>query len=175
MPLKLPAQDPQSTPSAMSRPAAAGALPSVVGQNLKITGNLEGECELEIEGQIYGDIRCNRIILGKSARVEGNITANEIVIRGKVTGIIRANRAIVQEGADVKGDIFYRRLALEEGAQFEGAIRTQERPIETVPPVAEDGASINTGVLARANGHAGHHPLLTSARRTARNRASRRP
>src|SRR5262249_54446759 len=152
---------------------AAGALPSVVGQNLKITGNLEGECELEIEGQIYGDIRCNRIILGKSARVEGNITANEIVIRGKVTGTIRANRAIVQEGDGVTGGVFDGRLGLGEGAQFGGSLRTEDGPIEAVPLVAEDGARINAGLRARENGHAGQHPLVASARANARNRASR--
>ena len=42
-------------------------------------------------------------------------------MRGKVTGVIRANRVILQDTARVESEIFHKRLAIEEGAVFEGS------------------------------------------------------
>ena len=65
---------------------------SVIDAWLTITGNLQSEGEVQVDGQINGDIRCAHLIVGRDATVNGNITAEEVVVRGKVTGVIRANR-----------------------------------------------------------------------------------
>jgi cytoskeletal protein CcmA (bactofilin family) len=118
-------------------PAAAAARKpngaptrSVIDAWLNITGNLQSEGEVQVDGRINGDIRCAHLTVGKDATIIGNITAEEVVVRGKVTGTIRANRVILQDSARVDSEIFHKKLAIEEGAIFEGQSRLSDEPMK---------------------------------------------
>lgn len=118
----------------------ANATRSVIDPWLLITGNLEGEGELQVDGKVRGDIRCAHLIVGKEATITGNIIANEVVVRGTVKGIIRANRVILQSSARVESEIYHKTLAIEEGACFEGTARLRQEPMKedaVKPQVAE--------------------------------------
>jgi cytoskeletal protein CcmA (bactofilin family) len=102
---------------------------SVIDAWLLITGNLKSEGEVQVDGQIHGDIRCAHLTVGRDAQVVGNITAEEVVVRGKVTGLIRANRVILQDTAQVDSEIVHKMLSIEEGATFDGIARRCEDPL----------------------------------------------
>src|SRR5262245_35564640 len=109
-------------------PARSNGMPSVIGTDLSITGNLESKGELQIEGEVQGDIHADRIIIGERARITGSMLADDIVIRGNVAGSIRGNNVTVQANGRVEGDVFHRSLAIEQGAFFEGKSRRSENP-----------------------------------------------
>ena len=44
--------------------------------------------------------------------------------------MIGANRVLLAEGARVESDIFHKKLAIEEGAHFEGEARVRENPFD---------------------------------------------
>ena len=125
------ASTPVSTPASTSQRKSANGAPtrSVIDSWLMITGNLQSEGEVQVDGQILGDIRCAHLTVGKDATVHGNITAEEVVVRGTVKGTIRANRVILQESARVDSEIFHKTLSIEEGASFEGSSRMRENPM----------------------------------------------
>ena len=110
---------------------------SVIDAWLQITGNLESEGEVQVDGQIDGDIRCAHLTVGRDARVAGNITAEEVVVRGRVTGLIRANRVILQDTAHVDSEIVHNKLSIEEGAMFEGMARRCQDPLGAETPSAD--------------------------------------
>jgi cytoskeletal protein CcmA (bactofilin family) len=110
---------------------------SVIDAWLLITGNLQSDGEVQVDGQIHGDIRCAHLTVGKDAHVAGNITAEEVVVRGKVTGAIRANRVILQDTAQVESEIVHKKLSIEEGATFEGSSRRCEDPLSAEIPSAK--------------------------------------
>jgi len=57
------------------------------------------------------------------ARVEGLVTGRSITVRGRSTGRLIARDFVrLQQSAAVKGDIAAPRLALEEGATFNGSV-----------------------------------------------------
>ena len=116
---------------------------SVIDAWLTITGNLQSEGEVQVDGQINGDIRCAHLIVGRDATVNGNITAEEVVVRGKVTGVIRANRVILQDSARVSSEIFHKKLSIEEGASFEGMSRIKEDPLNAELPSAKPNSKAN--------------------------------
>ena len=109
---------------------------SVIDAWLVITGNLQSDGEVQVDGQVHGDIRCTHLTVGRDARVAGNITAEEVVVRGKVKGIIRASRVILQDTAQVDSEIWHKSLAIEEGATFEGTSRRREDPLSAESPDA---------------------------------------
>jgi cytoskeletal protein CcmA (bactofilin family) len=121
-------------PVPASRKANAAPTRSVIDAWLTITGNLQSEGEVQVDGQIHGDIRCAHLTVGRDALVNGNITAEEVVVRGKVTGTIRANRVILQDSAHVDSEIFHKKLSIEEGACFEGMSRRCEDPLNAELP-----------------------------------------
>lgn len=130
---------------------------SVIDAWLNITGNLQSEGEVQVDGQINGDIRCAHLTVGKDAIITGNITAEEVVVRGKVTGTIRANRVILQDSARVDSEIFHKKLAVEEGAIFEGVSRVREEPMKA------DVIDLKTmAAEMKANGKMSEHQAMAS-------------
>jgi cytoskeletal protein CcmA (bactofilin family) len=113
-----------------ARPAArsGGGTPSVIGTDLSITGNLESKGEIQIEGEVQGDVHAGRIVVGDRARVTGSLLADDIVIRGNVGGSVRGNTVTLQSNSRVEGDLFHKSLSIEQGAFFEGKSRRSDDP-----------------------------------------------
>jgi cytoskeletal protein CcmA (bactofilin family) len=106
------------------------ATQSVIDAWLTITGTLESEGDVRVEGKIKGDIRCAHLVVGRDATVSGDIVAEEAVVRGKVRGSIRANRVILQDSACVESDIYHRTLSIDEGACFDGQSCHRQHPFQ---------------------------------------------
>jgi cytoskeletal protein CcmA (bactofilin family) len=129
----LKAGAPMAAPSLPgSRPggtAGRSGAPSVIGADLTITGNLESKGEVQIEGDLQGDVHAAKIVIGERARITGSLTADEIVIRGAVQGSIRGNSVTFQSSSHVEGDVYHKSLAIEQGAFFEGKSRRTDDPM----------------------------------------------
>lgn len=115
--------------------------PSVIGNDLIITGNLSSKGQVQIDGEVQGDTTGTHIIVGETARITGGITADEVVVRGRVQGSIRGKRVMLQANSHVEGDIYHKALAIEQGAFFEGKSRRTEDPTSgaskaETPPMA---------------------------------------
>ena len=114
---------------------------SVIGADLSITGNLESKGEVQIEGEIQGDVHAQRIVIGERARITGALIAEEVVVRGSVQGSIRGNAVMFQSSSRIEGDVFHKSLAIEQGAYFEGKSRRSDDPMSVqrtpnLPPPA---------------------------------------
>ena len=121
------------TPSASSRPIGLARssernAPSVIGPDLTINGNLISKGEVQIDGEVQGDIQGTYVVIGEKARITGGIVAEEIVVRGHVMGSVRGKRVMLQSSSHVEGDIFHQALAIEQGAFFEGKSRRSDDP-----------------------------------------------
>ncbi|MFP3920908.1 MAG: polymer-forming cytoskeletal protein [Dichotomicrobium sp.] len=107
--------------------------PSIIGEDLAITGNVISKGEVQVDGQIEGDVHCASLIVGEKAEITGGIVAEDVVVRGRVMGSIRGVRVTLQASSHVEGDVFHKSLAIEQGAFFEGKSRRAEDPIATAP------------------------------------------
>ena len=145
----IPSYSAEPTPIA-ARKANGAPTRSLIDAWLTITGNLQSEGEVQVDGKVEGDIRCAHLVVGKYATINGNIVAEEVVVRGKVTGVIRANRVILQDSARVESEIFHKKLAIEEGAVFDGQSRLREEPMTA--DVIELQAVASMKAADRANG-----------------------
>ncbi len=110
------------------QPRPSSGSPSIIGSDLSITGNLESSGEVQIEGEIQGDVHAGRIVVGEQANVSGALIADQVVIRGNVQGSIRGNSVTFQAASRIEGDVFHKTLAIEQGAYFEGKSRRSEDP-----------------------------------------------
>jgi cytoskeletal protein CcmA (bactofilin family) len=107
--------------------------PSIIGEDLTVTGNVLSRGEVQVDGEIKGDVHCSSLIVGEKAQITGGIVAEDVVVRGRVMGSVRGNRVTLQASSHVEGDVFHKSLAIEQGAFFEGKSRRSEDPIATAP------------------------------------------
>ena len=112
--------------------SASKMIPSIIGEGLTITGNVASKGEIQVDGEIQGDIHCGSLLLGDTAQVVGGIIAEEIIVRGRVVGSIRGVRVTLQAQSHIEGDIIHQSLAIEQGAYFEGKSRRTDNPLEEV-------------------------------------------
>ncbi|MGD9785184.1 MAG: polymer-forming cytoskeletal protein [Hyphomicrobiaceae bacterium] len=129
------ASQPPRPAGPMLRAGTERNAPSVIGPDLVITGNLVSKGEMQIDGEVQGDIRGSNIIVGERARITGTIIADEAIVRGQVMGSIRSRRVMLQSQSRVEGDIFHQTLSIEQGAYFEGKSRRTDDPTAGVPAV----------------------------------------
>ncbi len=152
-----------SSPRPTAPPLRTGSersAPSVIGPDLIITGNLTSKGEMQIDGEVQGDIRATNLIVGERARITGTIVADEAIIRGQVMGSIRSRRVMLQSSGHVEGDVYHQTLAIEQGAYFEGKSRRSDDPMAgAVPlPPKTSAAEPNAGSTAA---HQQATPVLT--------------
>ena len=113
-------------------PSASKMVPSIIGEDLTIRGNVTSKGEIQVDGEIEGDIRCGSLLLGDKSKVTGGVAAEDVVVRGHVVGSIRGLRITLQAQSHVEGDIFHQSLAIEQGAYFEGKSRRSDNPLAEI-------------------------------------------
>ena len=121
-----PASYPKTPPSLTESDKLRSSLPSIIGEDLVITGNVNSKVEIQVDGEIQGDVHCGSLLLGDKSTVTGEVVAEDVVVRGKVIGTIRGLRVTLQAQSHVEGDIFHQSLAIEQGAYFEGKSRRDD-------------------------------------------------
>lgn len=109
-------------PTAPSRPASPGgnAGRSVLGSDLRITGEITTTGSVEVLGEIDGNITAHGLIIGAEGRVTGSVTADTVEVRGKLDGKIACESFTLRSSAQVKADITTNAVVIESGAQIEG-------------------------------------------------------
>jgi cytoskeletal protein CcmA (bactofilin family) len=142
-----------SQAAAPSRNSLTGRLgergaPSVIGPDLTIMGNLVSRGEVQVDGEVQGDIHGTNVVVGERARITGGIVAEEIVVRGHVMGSIRGRKVLLQSSSHVEGDVFHQSLSIEQGAYFEGKSRRSDDPTAGVsrPEIPDFSAKSSEGV-----------------------------
>ena len=141
----------------------APAGPTIIGADLLIIGNVYSQGDIQVEGEIRGDITAARVTVAKSARIAGTLVARDVIVKGTVVGSVRGNRITLHAYSKTEADILHQTLAIEQGAYFEGKSRRADDPTTSQPksllPVGPAALRVN------AAAHALPPPLPKSAGR----------
>jgi len=116
-----------SAPSFSSGPAPSSSSLSRISAGLKIQGDVSGDTDLFIEGEIQGKIRMTngRITVGLNGRVQAEIEARQVSVEGTVQGSLKASES-AQFGSSSKvvGSVTSPRIGIADGANLRGKIET---------------------------------------------------
>jgi cytoskeletal protein CcmA (bactofilin family) len=116
----------------MLKPEGSGSMaPSIIAEDLTITGNIISKGEVQIEGDVQGDVFCSNLIIGDRGRVTGAIVAEEVTVHGRISGSVNALHVTLESNSHVEGDICHQALKLEHGAFFEGQSRRSDDPLSS--------------------------------------------
>jgi cytoskeletal protein CcmA (bactofilin family) len=97
--------------------------PTIISADIRITGNVTSEGEVQVDGTVDGDVRGAKVSVGGTGHIAGAVTADRVLVRGKVHGQIRAQVVTLTRSSQVKGDVFHDTLSMEPGAKLEGHCR----------------------------------------------------
>lgn len=97
-------------------------LMSIIGADILVTGDIEAEIDLHIEGRVLGNVRCATLILGERSSVTGNVVAERVRVSGAVEGGIETTDLAIEATARVKGDVTYSRLRIANGGIIQGTM-----------------------------------------------------
>lgn len=98
---------------------------AVIGPSIHINGDLHGEEDLVIEGEVKGTVhlRNNGLTIGSQGRVTADVYAHTINVDGFMEGdLYGSERVSIRKSAQVRGNITSPRVSLEDGARFKGSI-----------------------------------------------------
>jgi len=115
-----------------------------IGKSISIRGDLTGNEDMVIEGQVEGkvDLPNNQLTVGADGKVKAEIHAKSIVVVGHVDGnVFGLERVEIQATGKIEGDVSAPKLIVSEGAQLNGAIKMTQKGDRTGTAGSEAAAA----------------------------------
>ncbi len=84
--------------------------PTIIGAGCKLVGDINTDHSVQIHGIITGNITADVVVIGRGARVDGNVCANVLFLHGQLNGPATVNVANVFSCAQMTGTLAYRTL-----------------------------------------------------------------
>jgi len=122
---------PADSPAARRTPSREAA---VIGPSIHIDGDLRGEEDLIIEGEVNGTVmlRNNSLTIGPQGKVAADVYAHSVYVEGYMEGdLYGSERVCIRKSAQVRGNITSPRVSLDDGARFKGTIEMDPQAVET--------------------------------------------
>ena len=130
-----PVAAPVMTPTSIAAPMAdqADSGETVLGEGARLEGTLRSDRSIRVWGFISGEIESKeRVIVEATARVEARIVAEQVTVIGEVNGQIECvGRVEIAPTGRVTGEVRTGRLAIQEGAFFQGQLTMVPNEIAT--------------------------------------------
>jgi cytoskeletal protein CcmA (bactofilin family) len=127
-------------------------MATTIGKGVNITGTLTADEPVSIIGTLHGEVLVanHAVTVEIGGRVDGAVTARVITVQGGSAGRLIARDVVrVLDGATVKADVTSPKLALEDGAVFNGKVDGGARAEAAARVAAYRQNSSTEGVVER--------------------------
>ncbi|ALO41525.1 bactofilin family protein [Pseudoalteromonas phenolica] len=118
----------------------SAGLPALISPNTHVTGQIDCEGELQVDGKVTGDLQVTTLIVGQHGEVHGNIVADTVQIKGTINGNINAQSVHLEVSAKVHGDVAHDTLIIDAGAHLEGKLTHKQAP-DNITPIKEQASA----------------------------------
>ena len=137
-----PKKEPEKAAASTSKSPAPGSksvAPSssgqttTIGASITLNGELNGNEDLLIQGQVEGNIflKEHNLTIGEQGRIKANAFAKTITVRGELTGDLNGlDKVTITSTGRVRGNIVAPKVILEEGATFKGSIDMDAKAVK---------------------------------------------
>lgn len=150
---------------------------AVIGRSIQIVGDLRGDEDLRIEGDIEGNIHLpnHSLTIGAEGRIRADAYAKSVIIEGEIHGDIYGSECVtIRAKARVMGNILAARVSLEEGARFKGSIDMDPQSIKSALDKVQGMVRANQPAPSPKSNGAGAS-VTPSAEQAAKSQAASKP
>lgn len=100
---------------------------TVIGKDTTFEGTIQCSSSIRIDGEFIGNIKVQgNVLIGKDAKVKGDIFAHSVTLEGYHEGNISVEDNIfLASTSKLYGDIAYKSIEMERGAIFNGNSETK--------------------------------------------------
>jgi cytoskeletal protein CcmA (bactofilin family) len=148
-----PESSPARTESSPPRSSGMGGREqAVIGPSIHIDGDVRGEEDLLIDGEVSGTVQLknNSLTVGPNGKVRADVYAHSIYVDGYLEGdLYGSERVNIRKSAQVRGNITSPRVSLEDGAKFKGSIEMDPQAAQNVVSRAAPPKSAPTPTAAK--------------------------
>lgn len=112
-------------------------IETIIGHNTIIKGEIFGESNLRIDGNVEGGISTTgSVVIGESGVVKGDIKAANLSVSGQVTGNAEVTKVLaIDASGQLIGDVKVETFSITDGGIFKGR---SEMAVKTVNAVTEE-------------------------------------
>jgi len=105
-------------------------IDTVIGKDTQIKGNIEAKGILRVDGKVSGQLNIvGDIIISDTGVVEADVNCRSISIAGTLRGNVEASGILeIESSGKLYGDISVAKLAIGDGAVFDGVCKMQSQP-----------------------------------------------
>ena len=91
---------------------------TIIQEDVNIKGNVFEKEDIDVNGEIAGDIKAENLTVLDKAKIIGNVKSSKSTIGGYVKGDIDSSKVHISKSGDVEGTIKQKTLSIEEGAKL---------------------------------------------------------
>jgi|GEM_PF-4527752 len=96
---------------------------SVVSTDTVAQGNITTPGTVQLDGKLEGNVRAQRLIIGRHGSLTGDCRAREVEIAGKMAGELLCENLLIAETGGFEGTINCGRLAAESGCVVDATVQ----------------------------------------------------
>jgi cytoskeletal protein CcmA (bactofilin family) len=116
-------------------------MTTTIGQTIIVKGHLSATEDIRIAGCVEGEIKLDAHVLTiqPTAQLKAAVLAKSVIVEGAIRGDIVAGQNIaLQTTASVSGKIAAPRIAISDGANFNGKVETSTQRSNPITVSAEE-------------------------------------
>jgi cytoskeletal protein CcmA (bactofilin family) len=125
--LRSASGDALAPPRASQLPKEENIVATFIGETIRVKGQMRADEDIRIAGRFEGEIQSSDhvVTVQPTAQVQAQVAAKAVVVGGSIDGdIVAADAIMLQNTAMVAGKISAPRIAINDGASFNGKIDT---------------------------------------------------
>ncbi len=116
--------------------------PSIISEGSKVHGDFASPGDIQVDGTIEGNIRCQSVVVGEHGAVTGEVQVERADIHGTVVGQITAEEVTLTRSARIEGDVRHKVISIEAGARIHGrCIPIDATPAQETLSLPRNGAA----------------------------------
>jgi cytoskeletal protein CcmA (bactofilin family) len=99
-----------------------GASINLIGNGTTITGDINSNGDVRIDGTLKGNITISgKLVIGSSGKIEGNVQCQNADVSGEIHGKVSVSELLsLKASAKLLGDIITGKISIEPNATFTG-------------------------------------------------------
>ena len=107
---------------------AKGSAKVVIGNGVKIKGEITNADEVQIDGSADVTMNTDNLMIGGTGDLKGIITSHNADVWGKLDGEVKIGGTLtIQEEGSVSGSIEYEKLQIKLGGKIKGDVKVAEK------------------------------------------------